>query len=48
VLENPDAAALADELGFTFQRPFTRMYLGENPWPGRPELVYATSGPEKG
>ena len=48
VLENPDAAALADELGFTFQRPFTRMYFGENPWPGRPELVYATSGPEKG
>jgi predicted N-acetyltransferase YhbS len=44
---NP-AAAVAERCGFTVQRPFTRMYLGSNRHPGRPELVWATSGAEKG
>jgi hypothetical protein len=45
---NPFSADLADRYGFTVQRPFTRMFRGANPWPGRPEFVYATSGPELG
>jgi len=45
---NRAGVALAEEYGFSIQRPFIRMFRGENPWPGRPEWVYATSGPEKG
>ena len=47
-LENPDGTALAEEFGFTVQRGFARMYLGEEPYGGSPRQVYATSGPEKG
>jgi predicted N-acetyltransferase YhbS len=34
--------------GFKEQRPFTRMYLGENPYPGLPEKQFAILGPEFG
>ncbi len=47
-LVNPDGTALAEEFGFSMQRGFTRMYLGREPYSGRPGQVYATSGPEKG
>lgn len=39
--------ALAD-IGFVEQRPFTRMYRGEAREPGRPEWVFAVTGPEFG
>ncbi|MBL8991859.1 MAG: hypothetical protein JNM63_00870, partial [Spirochaetia bacterium] len=32
---------------FQIERPFTRMFLGDN-IPGHPEKMYATSGSEKG
>lgn len=48
ITENAEVVALATEFGFTCQRPFTRMYRGRNPWPGKPRFVVATSGPEKG
>ena len=47
-LVNPGGTGLAEEFGFSVQRGFTRMYLGEEPYGGRPRQVYATSGPEKG
>ena len=34
--------------GFSKQRPFTRMFKGSNSAPGRPELVFASAGPELG
>lgn len=45
---NPLSIELAKRYGFTLQRPFTRMVRGANPFPGRPEFIYATSGPELG
>jgi len=36
------------DIGFTIQRPFIRMFLGEHPYPGKPELQYAIAGPEIG
>ncbi len=39
---------LLESLGFVRQREFTRMYLRENPYPGRPEYQYLISGPEFG
>jgi len=36
------------EIGFTIQRPFIRMYLGKHPYPGRPEQQFAITGPEIG
>ncbi len=39
---------LATDQGFVVQREFTRMYLGGDPLGGNPDLVMATSGPEKG
>jgi hypothetical protein len=45
---NAPALEIVQEAGFEVQRPFTRMVLGANDWPGHPSLVYATSGPEKG
>lgn len=45
---NPWSAELAKRYGFTRQRSFTRMVWGANPFPGQPEWVYATSGPELG
>ncbi|MFC3800260.1 GNAT family N-acetyltransferase [Cohnella sp. GCM10012308] len=37
-----------EKAGFRIQRTFCRMYLGFNANPGMPELVYGTSGAEKG
>jgi ribosomal protein S18 acetylase RimI-like enzyme len=45
---NTAGVALIALNGFTVQRGFTRMYLGENRDPGRPEQVFGTSGAEKG
>jgi GNAT superfamily N-acetyltransferase len=36
------------EIGFADQRPFTRMVLGENRFPGNPENLFAIFGPEFG
>lgn len=51
-LDVPDPNAAGRELlmhhGFTVQRTFTRMYLGDNTHPGEPALVFGTSGAEKG
>ena len=47
-LVNTNGTGLAEEFGFTVQRRFTRMYLGGEPYGGRPRQVFATSGPEKG
>jgi hypothetical protein len=44
----PAATALVGRLGLGVQRGFTRMYLGENAFPGQPEWWYSTSGAEKG
>ena len=45
---NPAAVDCAAAYGFSVQRSFTRMYLGDEPFRGRPKWVFATSGPEKG
>jgi ribosomal protein S18 acetylase RimI-like enzyme len=51
-LDVPDVNTSGRELivrhGFTVQRSFTRMFLGENAHPGEPALVFGTSGAEKG
>ena len=35
-------------IGMSQQRPFLRMHLGPNQWPGIPGWVYAIAGPELG
>lgn len=45
---NGAAVELMREAGFVVQRGFTRMFLGENMHPGRPELIFGTSSAEKG
>jgi hypothetical protein len=45
---NPAGSELLDRAGFTVQRGFTRMYLGENSHPGLPQRVFGTGGAEKG
>ncbi len=37
-----------ESAGFVTQRPFTRMYLEKNPFPGKSSLQYLISGPEFG
>lgn len=46
----PNSAAVeaVTQLGFKVQRGFSRMFLGNNSKPGRPEMIFATSGAEKG
>ncbi len=39
---------MLEGLGFRLQRPFIRMYKGENTHPGKPEWIYGISGPELG
>lgn len=34
--------------GFVEQRPFMRMFIGDNKWPGKPEKQFAILGPEFG
>lgn len=48
VAPNPAAVALVRRSGFAVQRTLTRMYLGENPFPGDPRRVFGISSPEKG
>lgn len=48
VKENPWAPGLLAEKGFKFSRPLTRMWRGENAYPGRPDLLCAILGPEFG
>jgi hypothetical protein len=45
---NSGRGALLDPFGFTVQRAFTRMYLGQSGPPGIPGMIYGTSGAEKG
>lgn len=37
-----------ESVGFVAERPFIRMFRGGNPFPGRPEHVFAIAGPELG
>lgn len=48
LIVNKYAAKLVNKYDFEPQRGFTRMYLGENKYPGKPEGIYAISGVEKG
>jgi GNAT superfamily N-acetyltransferase len=48
LLRNPWALSLVKARGFEFSRPLTRMFRGKNSYPGRPELLCATLGPEFG
>lgn len=48
VSPNPAAAAMVRRAGFTVQRTLTRMFLGENAYPGDPGRVFGVSSPEKG
>jgi ribosomal protein S18 acetylase RimI-like enzyme len=45
---NPTARAMMERHGFSIQRSLTRMYLGKNLHPGRPEKIFGISSPEKG
>ena len=45
---SPDWSAWVREAGFTEQRPFVRMYLGDNRYPGEPNALFAVTGPEFG
>lgn len=45
---NACAVELAQRLGFAPQRTLTRMFLGENKWPGDPQKIFALAGPEIG
>jgi len=46
--EPPEWVSALAELGFTEQRPFTRMYRGDAKEPGRPAELFAVTGPEFG
>jgi GNAT superfamily N-acetyltransferase len=46
--DNAWAPALLAARGFQFSRSLTRMYRGENAYPGRPDLLGAILGPEFG
>ena len=48
VTANPSAVAVAEACGLARQREWVRMARGPNDHPGRPALVYGTSGPETG
>jgi len=48
VLENSWAAPLARARGFELSRPLTRMFRGENRYPGKPGYTCAGLGPEFG
>lgn len=47
-LHDPHWIHWLQELGFTEQRKFTRMYKGANRYPGIPHRQYAIAGPEYG
>lgn len=46
--ENSAICLFLEKNGFKKQRPFIRMFLGENTYPGKPEWIYGMSGPELG
>ena len=48
VAVNKAILPLVCKYGFKHQRPFVRMYLGQNRYPGLLENIYAISGVEKG
>ena len=48
VLPNASAAKLMEKYGFALQRPFLRMFLGDNKYPADTSQMYAISGVEKG
>ena len=52
ILDIPDDQknfrTFVENFGFSIQRPFIRMYLGDHPYRGKPELQYAIAGPEIG
>lgn len=45
---NENALQIIDKYEFTVQRSFTRMFLGNNSYPGKPTNIYSTSSAEKG
>lgn len=46
--EQAEFVELLSELGFTPERPYTRMILDDGPEPGEPESCFAITGPEFG
>jgi predicted GNAT family acetyltransferase len=48
VVPNRTAMAIVGKYGFELQRPFVRMFLGENKYPADVSQMYAISGVEKG
>jgi predicted N-acetyltransferase YhbS len=46
--QNPWAVPLVKSRGFELARPLTRMFRGTNKYPGQPELLCASLGPEFG
>ena len=46
--DKTDLILWLESIGFTIQRDFVRMYLGKNPYPGKPEFQFLISGPEFG
>ena len=45
---NPHVRTFLEKIGFREQRPFIRMFKGNNRHPGCPERIYGLSGPELG
>jgi len=48
VVPNQAAMGIVTKYGFELQRPFVRMFLGENKYPADTSRMYAISGVEKG
>jgi len=48
VVPNEAAMRIVEKYGFELQRPFVRMFLGENRYPADVGQMYAISGVEKG
>ena len=48
LLHSPSWLEWLQRAGFVHQRPFTRMALGENRYPGIPEEMWTMFGPEFG
>lgn len=46
--DKTELTAWLESIGFIKQRDFTRMYLGKNPYPGKPEFQFLIGGPEFG
>ncbi|MEK0313244.1 GNAT family N-acetyltransferase [Cohnella sp. 56] len=45
---NAEGMQMMEKHGFRIQRDFSRMYLGDNEFPGTPSMIYGSSGAEKG